>query len=516
MLDAPAAKTPSLDAPSLDDDWLPRGSLPPAEALEDAPDASEMPIEAPAERAIEEPAQSTIAEPAPSFNEAPAETTIEAPADNEEPSTGSVTVRPLRIERDGSPVDGAEPANKKLNDEAGVETKASEPVAPKQSLNSKQTASPEQAASPDESVRADSVRADSIVAESADEPSASLDYTGYPATPIRLNSSVARMQGMMKQCLMYYYARPENANERSNWGMLHSIMIYRADTKIVAARKSYSAIAWMAGNNACRGQKMFAEVGGRISAQSGIGLQGHQAQLLAIFGLCDVPAEYPLYAGNRRFTVQDLIKEEMLACKTGQELTFTLIGLSHYLDTEAVWKNAEGETWDFQRLIREELAQPIVGAACGGTHRLMGFSHALRKRRVEGRPIEGQWKRAEVYGQDFVRYAYRLQNRDGSMSTDWFEGREDDGDMDRKVQTTGHIVEWLLSVTPDSELQDPKLVAAVRFLLTSMYNEREHDWEVGPKGHALRSLAIYYERVYKQGPAWRSTKVATGSSRSRR
>jgi hypothetical protein len=255
---------------------------------------------------------------------------------------------------------------------------------------------------------------------------------------------------------------------------------------------------------------------GRIAANSGIGLQGHQGQMLAIFALCDVPAEYPLYAGNRRFTVQDLVEEEMLACKTGEELTFTLIGLSHYLDTDTVWTNASGETWNFERLIREELGQPIVGAACGGTHRLMGFAHALRKRRAENRSINGQWKRADVYGQEFVNYAYRLQNRDGSMSTDWFEGREDNGDVDRKIQTTGHMVEWLLTVTPDSQLQDPRLVSAVRYLLNAMYQDRTHDWKVGPKGHALRSLAMYYERAYRQGPAWRTPGVASGQTNQRR
>ncbi len=88
------------------------------------------------------------------------------------------------------------------------------------------------------------------------------------------------------------------------------------------------------------------------------------------------------------------------------------------------------------------------------------------------------------------------------MSTDWFEGREDNGNLDRKIQTTGHMVEWLLTVTPDSQLQNPRLVSAIRFLLTSMYNKREHDWQIGPKGHALRSLAMYYERVYQSGPAW--------------
>ena len=37
-----------------------------------------------------------------------------------------------------------------------------------------------------------------------------------------------------------------------------------------------------------------------------------------------------------------------------------------------------------------------------------------------------------------------------------------------------------------------------------MYNERDHEWKIGPKGHALRSLAMYYERVYQSGPAWQS------------
>ena len=166
-----------------------------------------------------------------------------------------------------------------------------------------------------------------------------------------------------------------------------------------------------------------------------------------------------------------MVESEMLACRSGEELTFSLIGLSHYLDTDTIWLNADGETWSFERLIKEELSQPIVGAACGGTHRLMGFAHALRKRRAAGKPITGQWKRAEIFMKDFEKYAYRLQNRDGSMSTDWFEGREDNGDMDRKIQTTGHMVEWLLTITPDAKLQEPRLVNAVRFLANTIYTE---------------------------------------------
>ena len=81
--------------------------------------------------------------------------------------------------------------------------------------------------------------------------------------------------------------------------------------------------------------------------------------------------------------------------------------------------------------------------------------------------------------------------------------------MDRKVQTTGHMVEWLLSVLPDTRLQDPRLVSAVRYLTNAMNRNRNNQWKIGPKGHALRSLAMYYERVYQEGSAWKSLVVAT-------
>jgi hypothetical protein len=402
---------------------------------------------------------------------------------------GRVKVRELRIDSDGVPVNesaarrrGSENASAYVESEADV----LEPVVPER-----------------------------VVPEPV-VPAIEVDYAGYPRTPIRMTNTVYRMQSSIRRCLRYYYGRPEIANERSNWGMLHAIMVYGIDTKVMVGNRSYSAVAWIAGNNACRGQKLLMAQNRTISARSGVGLQGHQAQMLAVFSLCDVPADYPLYAGDQKYSLNDIIDSEMLACKSGEELTFTLIGLSHYLDTNLVWRNAQGETWDFERLIREELAQQIVGAACGGTHRLMGFAHAMRKRRAEGRPMTGQWKRAEMFTQDFVDYAYRLQNRDGSMSTDWFEGREDNGNLDRKIQTTGHIVEWLLTVTPDSQLQNPRLVSAIRFLLTSMYNERDNEWKIGPKGHALRSLAMYYERVYQSGPAWQSNAVANSQRSPRR
>jgi hypothetical protein len=413
-------------------------------------------------------------------------------------SEAKVSVRDLSIKADGTPAEN--------------ESVESPTTAIDESPTNDDQANDDQA-KPSEKPAESQYVGDIEKSKASDEPSKTpsappLDYVGYPQDQIRLTRNVARMRGLMQQCLRYYYNRPEVANGRSNWGMMHAIMVYGIDTQVIVGRKKYSAIAWVAGNNACRGQKLLTEKDGALAAKSGVGLQGHQAQLLAVLSLAGVPTTYTLYAGDTPYKVQDLVEAEKLACKKGEELTFALIGLAHYLETDSEWQNADGEKWNFEKLIREELSQPIVGAACGGTHRLMGYAHALRARRAEGRPITGQWKRAEQYVQQFVKYTYRLQNRDGSMSTDWFEGREDNGELDRKIQTTGHMVEWLLTVTPDSQLQNPRLVSAIRFLLNSMYQERENEWEIGPKGHALRSLAMYYERVYQSGPAWRAQAVA--------
>jgi len=337
-----------------------------------------------------------------------------------------------------------------------------------------------------------------------------LDYIGSPTEGVQPSPSTLRLQAGMKHVLNYYYRRPEKADARSNWGMLHSIMVYGTDTQIQVGHRNYNAIAWMAGNNLCRGQRLVENTPQGIRVKNGVGLQGHQAQMLAIFSLCGVPLEYPIYADGKQYTVADVVRVEMDACKSGEELTFTLIALSHYLEPEETWIAADGQTWSIERLIREELSQPIVGAACGGTHRLMGFSHALRNQRLRGKPITGQWARADAFIQDFVQYTFQLQNRDGSMSTNWFEGREDNGNVDRKIQTTGHVVEWLLTATPDTELEDPRLVAAIRFIINSMYRDLERDWSIGPKGHALRSLAMYHQRVFGT-PAWHSSGVAKQS-----
>ena len=200
--------------------------------------------------------------------------------------------------------------------------------------------------------------------------------------------------------------------------------------------------------------------------------------------------------GKYKFTVADLVEYEKRTCYPGTELTFKLIGLVHYLPHDEEWKNGEGQPWDLPRIIREELAQPVRGAACGGTHRMMGFSYAVRTHQKKGGKMEGEWRRAEKFVEDYHKYAFSLQNNDGSFSSNWFNGPGNGGDTHRKLETTGHILEWLVYSLHKDRLEDPRVVKSVDFLATLLTKHRHTELKVGPRGHALHALALYEHRVF--------------------
>ncbi len=314
--------------------------------------------------------------------------------------------------------------------------------------------------------------------------------------PITMTPQLKRLQQRINMCLAHYWTHPENLAKRSPWAVMHTILPYGVETEIVAGNRRVNAIGWMCYNGVCKTQRMFQPTERGFRTNVGPGVQGHEGQFLAILAQSGVPRDFPIVIGKTRYTVSDLIRYEMNTCREKSELTFKLIGLSHYLAPRHTWRDDQGGSWNLEKLVKEELEQPVVGAACGGTHRLMGLSYALMMRRRYDEPVVNQWARADIYLQDFVQYAFSLQNRDGSFSTEWFEGRAEKPDMERKVQTSGHILEWLVFTLPQEDLDDPRVVKAAEFLLSQVYDHRDHDWPIGPRGHALRALSLYDQRVF--------------------
>jgi len=325
---------------------------------------------------------------------------------------------------------------------------------------------------------------------------------------IELSAEMLALQKKVRDVLAYHIERPEAVEQRSPWGIMHALIAYGVDTEVTQGGRRVNAIGWMCFNGPCRGQQLLGVEHGKLLTHVGVGVQGHDGQFLAMLAQSKVKTDFPISIDGQKFTVADLIEYEKQTCQEGTELTFKLIALSHYLDTNAKWKNRQGQKWDMQKLIKEELAQPVIGAACGGTHRMMGFSYAVRNRQKDDQPITGQWLRAQKYVDAYHEYTFSMQNDDGSFSTNWFRGPGNLPDIDRRIETTGHTLEWLSYSLPKENLLDARTVKAVKYLTNLMWENRDHEWEIGPKGHALHALAIYDERLFQGKPGERRTQLA--------
>jgi len=310
-----------------------------------------------------------------------------------------------------------------------------------------------------------------------------------------------RLRTQIAQTLAAYQRRPLNTAQHTPWEVMHGFIAFGIPTKVRVggpAGDPVNAIGWVNTGGRCRGQVMLAATGDRLTALRGIGVQGHSAQYLAIMAQCRVAMNSPITIQSKTFTVSDLVDEEKLACKSGTELTFALIALAHYLPTDSEWTARDGKQWSLARLVEEEIEQPIRGAPCGGTHRLFGLAYGCQRRLRATGQLDGVYLRADKFVRDYQQFTLtKLQNRDGSFSTEWFKypaDREDD--IDRKIQTTGHILEWLVASLDQDALFQPRVTAAVEFLAAALAREPARDWKLGPLGHALHALNIYQERAW--------------------
>lgn len=319
--------------------------------------------------------------------------------------------------------------------------------------------------------------------------------------PAPATARFSRLRVRIAQTLAAYQRRPLNTAQHTPWEVMHGFIAFGIPTKVRVggpAGDLVNAIGWVNTGGRCGGQVMLAASGDRLTALRGIGVQGHSAQYLAILAQCRVAMNSPITIQSKQFTVADLVKEEQLACKSNTELTFALIALAHYLPTDASWEARDGKTWSLEKLVTEEIEQPIRGAPCGGTHRLFGLAYGCQRRLRAAGKLDGVYLRADKFVRDYQQFALtKLQNRDGSFSTEWFKYPADrDDDIDRKIQTTGHILEWLVASLDQDALFQPRVTAAVEFLTAALAREPSRDWKIGPLGHALHALTIYQERAW--------------------
>ncbi len=322
-----------------------------------------------------------------------------------------------------------------------------------------------------------------------------------PSSEPALPTHLVKLKAKVHQALDIYRHRMLNTAEDCHWSIMHSLIAFGVEKQVRIGSpqgKPVNAIGWICYNYPCRGERLFYLDQDNIRGRRGPGRQGHEGQFLAMLAQSRVNINYPMKIQGRDFAVRDLVHSEMDSCRAGTELTFKLIGLAYYLDLDRQWRSDNGDRWNIERLMVEEIQQPINGAACGGTHRLFGLSAGVKKRQQSDLPLDGIFARAARYLQQYHHYTFHLQNRDGSFSTEFFTGRGFDTDRKRRMLTSGHVAEWLAFSLPEDQLHRPEMVRAVDYLCDLLIRGKNYDWEVGPLGHTLHALNIYCRRALRE------------------
>jgi hypothetical protein len=226
--------------------------------------------------------------------------------------------------------------------------------------------------------------------------------------------------------------------------------------------------------------------------------QGHQDQFIAEMTQWGMKPDRKFKVQGRDYTFMDFVNNSKMraSLKEGQELSWTILVLGQYLDTNISWTNQDGDKLTFDDLLRYELDASMDKAACGGTHRLFDLSWVHHLHLQRGGKTEGIWKKVAANTTHHQELAKKWQNADGSFSSDFFRGPGRSSEPQLRINTTGHTFEWLALSLPDSRLREPWVQLAADRLALMILDIQRQKMEGGTLYHAVHGLIIYHARVY--------------------
>ncbi len=295
------------------------------------------------------------------------------------------------------------------------------------------------------------------------------------------------------------------------WQAVHGILAFGPELPLAHDGEVSPALDYLLGGGRMTGWLLRPGTPGVVAVvEEGSTMgQGHPDQWLGYLSQCGVatggdglvgglPLDTKLMVGNSERTLADLFTQARHDIRPGQECSWTLMALTAYLPVDAAWEAGDGRRWTTEDVVRMEAEADILGAACGGSHRLYGLATAVNAYRAahpEGPPAESGWAAAEDVLADCIDRARRFQQPDGSFSVDYFERPAASPDAFATLGATGHVFEVLALVLDDDSLAEPWVTRAATRLVTLLERTADVDVECGALYHAAHGLAIYRRRT---------------------
>lgn len=302
-----------------------------------------------------------------------------------------------------------------------------------------------------------------------------------------------------------------DASVQGAWQAVHGILAFGPAFPIAHDGEVSPALDYLLGGGRITGWTLRpGDVGIVAIVDEGSTMgQGHPDQWLGYLSQCGVaegetglvgglPPDTSIVVGGRSFTLADLLAQARHDIRPGQECSWTLMALAAFLPPDATWEAGDGRRWTTEDVVRMEAESDIVGAACGGSHRLYGLAAAVaayRARHPDPPPPGSGWAAAEEVLADCLDRARRFQQPDGSFSVHFFERPGRSPDVFATLGATGHVFEVLPLVLDDESLSEPWVTRAAERLVTLLERTADLDVECGALYHAAHGLALYRRRL---------------------
>jgi hypothetical protein len=292
----------------------------------------------------------------------------------------------------------------------------------------------------------------------------------------------------------------------SFWTVFHAILGNGLDCQIrvPSAKNTQNAVKYIRDGGQLRGLRFFTDPFG-VDVQIGPQFdgQGHADQFVAEMAQLGLPMDAAFKIDGVVYPFAEFVRHSEMNVKKpfkkgpgGTEFTWTMVAMAQLHGTDYEWTNKDKEKLRFEDLVRHELDESIEAAACGGTHRLFGLTWCLFLRQKEGRPMTGVWQEIPAKLRKYQAIARKDQNSDGSFSTEYFKGPGDAKDLDRRINTTGHILEWLSLWLPQDELRSGWMQEAANALTLLIFEGQGRVLDGGSLYHAAHGLHLYHSRVW--------------------
>jgi hypothetical protein len=282
------------------------------------------------------------------------------------------------------------------------------------------------------------------------------------------------------------------------WQIIHGMLAYGDKLQLNVDGKIVPGMEWLFNGGEMRGWQLVPGEKGlkdveEPGSKSG---EGHDDQWLGYFAQSGVPLEAKIKVRGQEFTVNDLVTQAQWDVREGMEATWTLMAFSVFLPLETRWPARDGGEWSIERLLKMECEQDLASSTCGGTHRMYGIASALNRHLDERGELTGVWKLADEKIQDALADAREYQQPDGGFSINYFQRSSNSPDIGLRINTTGHVLEFVCLALSDSELQQPWVRRAVVYLASLLEQTADVPVECGGLYHAIHGLMLYRLRRF--------------------